>query len=195
MNNIIEQATTILKQGGVIMYPTDTAYGIGGRVDDAQAVSRVVNIKGRPDNKPMPILVSDITMAREYADRISPDVEALMSKYWPGGLTIVVPVKSGKVVSAVTGNTDKIGMRMPSQIELLEIIKQLGVPIIGSSANFSGHKTPFSVSELDPDLIGRVDLVVKGACGGNLASTVIDTTARPWKILRQGKVVVHEITG
>ncbi len=188
MNNKIRQTIEILNRGGVVIFPTDTAYGIGCRIDDPKAVERLLTIKGRPKNKAMPILASDITMVKQYVDIVDNNVKKLMDRYWPGGLTIVLPTYTGNIVPDIRGGGDTIGVRVPSHVVIREVIRGLGVPIVGSSANPSGGKTPFHKSTLDPRIVKQVDMVLEGVCGGSLPSTVLDCTRRPWKILREGAV-------
>ena len=185
MNKKIDQAILTLQKGGVIIYPTDTAFGIGCRVDDERAVDRVVAIKGRPKNKAMPILASDMEMAGQYVDTRDLQVGKLMRDFWPGGLTIVLPTHNPSLATGIKGG-DTVGIRIPNHRVLRDVIRGVGVPIIGSSANLSGGPTPFAVSELDPVLASQVDLVLEGECGGNRPSTVVDCTGMPWQILRQG---------
>jgi L-threonylcarbamoyladenylate synthase len=191
MQDDIEQATKFLKSGGIVIFPTDTAYGIGCRIDDKKAVKRLFEIRKRAETKATPVLVSSIAMARGYWEDI-PDLvlEKLIKPYWPGALTIVLQSKVEKVPSLVRGGGENLGLRMPNNKVLLSIIEEIGVPILGTSANFAGEKTPYALEELDPELVELVDYVLTGECKGKNASTVIDCSVKPWKILRQGAVKI-----
>lgn len=188
----VQKAIQILQNGGVVIFPTDTAYGIGCRIDDEKAVERVFSIKGRDFGKAVPVLVSSIDMAKRYV-KVESDVKDLMKDYWPGGLTIVLPATSAFVSPLVKGSKNTLAVRIPDKKEVLEIITKIDVPIIGTSANFAGEKTPFSFEELDQKLVGKVDFVLKGTCEKGMSSTVLDATQKPWKILRQGAVEIKMI--
>lgn len=193
MNKHIQEAITVFNQGGVVIFPTDTAFGIGCRVDKEDAVKKLYKIRQRPITQAVSLLVADIGMAKEYVRDVPQDVqEQLMKQYWPGGLTIVLQGRLDKLPALVRGGGKTIGVRMPDHGELLHIITELGVPILGPSANFHGGKTPFHISDLDPELVKKVDYVLGGDSKQNMASTVIDCTVKPWKIIRQGAVTVPE---
>ena len=115
-------------------------------------------------------------------------ITKLINLYWPGALTIVMQSKTENVPQLVRGGTGTLGVRVPEHLTALEIINGIGVPIIGTSANFSGEKTPFALEDLDPELVKLVDFVVPGECHKKVASTVIDSTVKPWKILRHGAI-------
>ena len=192
MTEQILQAIKTLKQGGIIIFPTDTAFGIGCRIDNEDAIKRLFKIRKRPESQATPVLVSGLEMAQEYLLPIPNDVkEKLIDKYWPGALTIVLPSQIEKVPNLVRGGTDTLGVRMPNHDVALEIIKNVCVPILGPSANFHGEKTPYSFEDLDPELVELVDYIVPGECSIKQASTVIDCSVKPWKILREGAIGIH----
>lgn len=185
----IDIAVKILKSGGIIIFPTDTAFGIGCRADDKMAIERLFKLRRRPHEKATPVLVSSVEMAKEYVLDIPVDVEEkLIEKYWPGALTIVLEANEEKVPALVRGGGSTVGIRMPNNEIILSIIEKLGVPILGPSANFHGEKTAYDFQDLDTELINLVDLVVEGSTTEKKASTVIDCTRYPWKILREGAV-------
>ncbi|MBI5122539.1 threonylcarbamoyl-AMP synthase [Candidatus Roizmanbacteria bacterium] len=191
MNDQIIKAIKVLKQGGIVIFPTDTAFGIGCRIDDEKAIQKLFQIRKRPETQAAPVLVSDLQMAKDYLISIPDEVkEKLIDKYWPGALTIVLPCQKDKVLNLVRGGGDNLGVRMPNNETALEIIKNVGVPIFGPSANFHGEPTPYKFEDLNPKLLKLVDYVVRGECLVKQASTVIDCSVEPWKILRQGAVNV-----
>lgn len=191
MQKEIEQAVEVFKQGGIVIFPTDTAYGIGCRIDDKNAVARLFTIRKRSESKATPVLVNTVEMAQEYLVDISKDIrEKLIEKYWPGALTIVLPCKTEKILDLVRGGGGTLGVRMPDHPVILEIIKKVGVPIIGSSANFAGENTPYRFNDVDPELIKLADYVIEGECSAGRHSTVIDCSISPWKVLREGFVKV-----
>lgn len=192
MDAITKKAIAIIKNSGIVIFPTDTAFGIGCRIDDEQAVKRLFTIRKRAETKAVPVLVSSITMAQEYLMPIPHDVsEQLMKPFWPGALTIVLESRNDKVPQLVRGGGDTLGVRIPHHKTALSLINGVGVPLIGTSANFAGEKTAYTVEELDADLVQQVDFVVPGICKIKKASTVIDCTKKPWKILRQGAVKIN----
>lgn len=187
----MKQAMKILQEGGIIIFPTDTAFGIGCRIDREDSVERLFKLRQRPFTQAMPVLASSEKMVREYVLEIPENVKLqLMDMYWPGALTIVLPARKEKVCPMVRGNGESIGMRVPNHPVPLTLIEELRVPIVGTSANFHGKPTPYEFSDLDPDLIKQVDYVLPGVCTLRKESTVIDCTQTPWKILRQGAVKV-----
>ena len=189
MNNKLGQAIKIVKNRGIIIFPTDTAFGIGCRIDDVGLVEKLFKTRKRPQEKAVPVLVASIKMAEEYAD-INTTARKLIQQHWPGGLTVVVPAKINKTNSLVRGGGKTIGIRMPNHTTTLKLIKAVGVPIIGSSANFAGEQTPYKMSDLDSELIKQVDFVLPGRCSAKLSSTVVDCTGDKIKILRQGAVKI-----
>ncbi len=189
MEEQIHQAITVLEQGGIVIYPTDTAFGIGCRIDNEASIKRLFTLRKRPETQATPVLVGSVGMAGEYWKEIPEDVQKrLISQYWPGALTIVLDCKIEKVPFLVRGGTETIGLRMPNHDTALALIRGLGMPILGPSANFHGEKTPYNFEDLNPELKKLVDYVLPGECQTKMASTVIDCTLRPWKIIRQGAV-------
>lgn len=192
MNSDIEQAISVLNNGGIIIFPTDTAFGIGCRIDNIKAIQKLFKIRKRPQSKATPVLVSSINMASEYLLEIKKDVkEKLMKKYWPGALTIVLQSKTDMVPELVRGYGTTIGVRMPNNKTILEIIERVGVPILGPSANFNGEQTPYSFNEIDTKLVQYVDMAIDGTCSLKTLSTVIDCSNNTWQILRQGAIKVN----
>lgn len=186
----MKDAVKIVKNGGIIIFPTDTAFGIGCRIDNHAAVDRLFNIRRRPIAQAMPILVSSIPMALTYYLHPSDIVRHLMKGYWPGALTIVAPCKTNMIYSPIRGGGNTVGLRMPNHPTILKIIEEVGIPILGPSANFHDHPTPYSIGDLNPELVKLVDFVVPGECTVKQASTVVDCSQDPYKIIRQGVVVL-----
>lgn len=191
----VAEAVKVLKQGGIVIFPTDTAFGIGCRVDDEDAVKRLFSLRRRPETKAVPVLVTSLHMAQEYVQKIPEEViNKLIKPYWPGALTIVLPSKTDKVPNLVRGGGDTIGLRVPDHLTTLALINGVGIPLLGTSANFAGGATPHTFESLDPELIKLVDYVVPGDCHQGKSSTVIDCTKTSWQILRQGAVSI-ELSG
>ena len=139
-----------------------------------------------------PVLVSGLEMAKDYVLEVPKDVkEKLIDKFWPGALTIVLQSKIDMVPELVRGHGTTIGIRMPNNKIILEIIKGVGVPILGPSANFHGENTPYDFKQLNNELIKLVDYVVSGECELKRSSTVIDCSKTPWEVLRQSALKVN----
>jgi L-threonylcarbamoyladenylate synthase len=197
MDKHIQHAIEIVKDGGIIIFPTDTAFGIGCRIDKPKSVDRLFRIRRRPMTQAMPILVDSTDVALTYLDSPSDIVRRFMTTYWPGALTIVSRCKKELIYSPIRAGGNTVGLRMPNHSTILTIIKGVGVPVLGSSANFHGDPTPFSNEDLNPQLTALVDYVVPactriagrpGECTVKQASTVVDCSLTPYKIIRQGAV-------
>src|SRR3989344_8757196 len=147
------EAVENFKSGKIVIFPTDTAIGIGCRIDDEKAVEKLFRIRKRPKDKPLLALVSSLEMAKQYWREIPEDVNDLIKKYWPGSLTLVLHSNEVKVPKIVTGNTNTLGMRLPKDYKLQKLIEDVGVPILAPSANFHGEKTPFNLRDVNPELV------------------------------------------
>ncbi|MDO8657336.1 MAG: L-threonylcarbamoyladenylate synthase [Candidatus Levybacteria bacterium] len=191
MEQQIKEAVKILKNGGIVVFPTDTAFGVGCRVDDEKAVKRLFEIRKRPETQAAPVLVDTVKMAKDYLESIPKDIiDKLIEPYWPGALTIILPCKVEKVPELVRGGGSTLGVRIPNHPVARSIIRGVSIPILGPSANFHGQKTPFRFKDLDPEFVKLVDFVVKGECTVREASTVIDCSVKQWKVLREGAVEI-----
>lgn len=194
VNNHIREAVAILRQGGIVIFPTDTAFGIGCRMDDRTAVDRLFGIRNRPRTQATPVLVASEAMAARLYRSVTPVMRALMQRYWPGALTIIGTCRQDAVYEPVRGGTDTIGIRMPDHTVPLALIGSLDVPLLGPSANFHGESTPYRDVEVDPDLVKLADYFIPGVCRESNVSTVVDCTVEPYRIVRQGAVrFPHEL--
>lgn len=189
MNKKIKEAIRVFNEGGIVIFPTDTAFGIGCRVDKPETIKRLYTIRKRPQTRQTSLLVSDIAMVKNYVTAIPDGVEEkLIKPYWPGAVTIILLANKETVPSLVRAGGETVGIRMPDHTDILSLIFALGVPILGPSANFHGEKTPFSYDELDSNLVKLADFVLPGVCERKSASTVIDTTVSPWRVVREGEI-------
>ena len=185
----IKKAAEVLKQGGIVIFPTDTAFGIGCRMDNEDSVKRLFSLRKRPQDQATPVLFSSIEMMKDYLLDIPKEVkEELMDKYWPGAITIILPCKTDKVFNLIRGSSSNLGVRIPDDDNLISIIEKLGVGILGPSANFHGAKTPYNFKDLDPELVNFADFVVEGECKLKKPSTVIDCSVKPLQIIREGAI-------
>lgn len=191
MNEDLEKAVEILKNGGIVIFPTDTAFGIGCRIDDEKAVKRVFEIKKRPYNAALLVLVDSVKMAERYVEIPKDARDKLVNKYWPGGLSLFFKCKQEKVPDIVRADSHVLAVRWPNHKIIEEVIRQVGVPIIATSANISGEPTPYSLTEVNRALLNQVDYVMRGECTYKKESTIIDTTVNPWNIVRYGTIKVE----
>ncbi len=188
---VIEEVVGILKNGGIAIYPTDTVYGVGGDPYNEYVVDKIFAIKKR-GRKPLPILVSSIEAAEELA-YVSDTALKLMKYFWPGPLTLVLPVKN-RLPQKITLGTGKIGIRMPAHKVPLLLAKGLSGAIIGTSANLSGHPAPRTADEALKELGEYVDVVLDaGPTPGGVPSTVVEIINGEIKILREGPISFREI--
>ncbi len=188
----LARAIEVLINGGVVVFPTDTAFGIGCRIDSDTSIERLFSIRRRPITQPTPVLVSNIDMALSYFEHPSKMVIDLMQTYWPGALTIISGCDNSRVNELVRGGGNTIGLRLPNHRDTLAMIDQVGVPILGPSANFHGLPTPYKYEDLDPELVQLVDYVLPGECSMKQASTVVDCSGEKIYIRRQGGVILPE---
>ncbi|MFH1781682.1 MAG: L-threonylcarbamoyladenylate synthase [Patescibacteria group bacterium] len=187
----VNKVLDILNKGGIVVFPTDTAYGIGCRIDNEPAIKKLFQIRKRPVTQAAPVMVSSIQMAQRYLQPIISEVKQLMRKYWPGALTIIYPCIEQKIPSFVRGGSAALGVRIPANHSLLSIIEQLDCPILGPSANFHADFTPYKFNEINKDLLKLVDYAINDDSeikGG--ISTVLDCTVKPFKIIRQGNIKI-----
>lgn len=192
MDNQIDEAVRVLRQGGIVIFPTDTAFGIGCRIDKRESVDRLFEIRKRPIEQAVPVLVDGIGMAKKYLIEPSAPAVRFMERYWPGQVTIISWCDKEKVYGPVRGNGEKIGLRMPDHSVPLSLIRDVGVPLLGPSANFHGQHTPFTEEDLDPELVRLVDFKVSGVCTVGVISTVVDVTENPPRYVRRGYVRIPE---
>ncbi len=183
-------AIEMFKQGEIGIFPTDTAFGIGCKINDDKSVKRLFKIRNRPGNKPLLALMDSLEMVKKYTEVSNEVLEKLIKKYWPGELTIVLPCKKDLVSTLVRANGETLAVRMPNSNDLRSLITKVGVPILAPSANLSGGKTPFSVTDLNKDVVCLVDFVLYGSSTIKKESTIIDCSKKPWKVLRSGAIDV-----
>jgi L-threonylcarbamoyladenylate synthase len=189
INKILEIGEMI-KKGGVIVYPTDTVYGIGGNPFLEDVVIRIKNIKQR-EEKAMPILVSSLEKAKEIAYFNDLSLK-IANTFWPGPLTIVLKTKV-KFSPHLTGGRDSIGLRIPNHELALKIIEASGGALIGTSANISGRPPAISIEDLDEKIKSSVDLIIDGGkCYLGKPSTVIEVIDSKIKIIRIGAIGIDE---
>jgi len=185
-NNEIEQAARIIREGGLVVFPTETVYGLGANALDASAVRRIYALKGRPATSPLIVHVAGIEQAKELAAEWLPEAERLARQYWPGPLTIVVPKKS-VIPDEVTAGLPTVGLRMPRHPVALELLRAAGVPIAAPSANRFTQLSPTTAEHVREAFGGDTPFLLNGGpCEVGLESTVIAVTREGLEVLRLG---------
>jgi L-threonylcarbamoyladenylate synthase len=189
----VEQAITILKQGGIVACPTDTVYGVVAAINIEPAVERIYRIKGRPRSQALPILLADKSQMADVAKIVPLVAWRLADKFWPGALTLVL-LKAESVPDIVTGGGKTVAVRVANHPMPVAIIRGLGVPIVGTSANLSGHPSALTAEEVRAQIGDRVDMIIDGGrCPGGIESTIVDLSGETPLILRKGAIPLEEI--
>ncbi len=189
----IEKGISILRQGGIVAFPTDTVYGLGACVSISQAVERVYKVKERPPDMPLPLLLADVSQITKVAEPVPPIAWLLIHNFLPGALTIVLP-KSNSVPDIITAGRTTIAVRIPAHPVPSALAEGLGTPIVGTSANLSGQPSPLTANEVYSQLGDKIDLIIDGGrCPGGRESTIVDVTEETPVVLREGAISREEL--
>jgi L-threonylcarbamoyladenylate synthase len=188
----ISKAIGILKEGGVIIFPTDTVYGLGGNALDGEVVRRVYEIKKRPTGLAFPLLLADPSQIAMVARDVSSTAWHLVQRFLPGGLTLILP-KSSSIPDIISGGGNTVGVRIPHHAVTLALIQGLGAPLIGTSANVSGRPSVQNCRDLDQEVKDKVDFIIDGGECSGMESTIIDVTVDPPHLIREGVVPRSDI--
>ncbi|MBF0413548.1 MAG: threonylcarbamoyl-AMP synthase [Desulfamplus sp.] len=198
-NPEIVKAGKIIQNGGVVIFPAKCLYGIAADALNPKAVERVFNIKQRPLTNPILVLIDDINQLSSLVKPLSEQeflpqsAIALIKKFWPGNITLVFDAMSNVPVE-LTAGTGKIGVRIPGHSLARELVKQVGRPITGTSANISGRAGCRNIADIDPEILNSVDMILNaGALKGGIGSTVVDITYNQIRIIREGVIASDEI--
>ncbi|MFO6496959.1 L-threonylcarbamoyladenylate synthase [Bacillus sp. z60-11] len=190
----ITQAARLLQQNETVAFPTETVYGLGANAKSTEAVAKIYEAKGRPSDNPLIVHIADIQQLEEFAKVDSSQASALMERYWPGPLTLVLPCKQGVLSTRVTAGLDTVAVRMPDHPVALALIKEAGVPVAAPSANVSGKPSPTKAAHVIHDLNGRIAGIVDGGpTGVGVESTVVSCTGDIPVILRPGGVTKEQL--
>ncbi len=190
--NYIREAAQVIKDGGVVAFPTETVYGLGANALDEKCVKKIFIAKGRPQDNPLIIHVASKDISK-YAKNIPEIATKLMDRFWPGPMTLILE-KKDIIPMETSANLDTIGIRMPSNEVALELIKESGVPIAAPSANISGRPSPTDIERCIEDLTGRVDYIIGGQKSEvGLESTIVDCTVYPPIVLRPGGITLEKL--
>ena len=190
----IEEAARILKTGGLVAFPTETVYGLGGNGLDKEAARKIYAAKGRPSDNPLILHVSKMEEVYPLVENVPEKAKRLMESFWPGPLTLIL--KKSKIVPLEsTGGLDTVAIRCPDNALTLELIERAGLPVAGPSANLSGSPSPTEASHVYHDLSGRIEGILDdGAVGIGVESTILDmSTDRP-TLLRPGAITLEDLT-
>ena len=189
----VKRGVSILRQGGLVVFPTDTVYGLGACIKIPQAIERVYGVKERPHGMALPLLLADTLQISEVAESVPPIAWLLADKFLPGALTIVLP-KSSPVPDIITAGGATVAVRIPDQPVPIALIRGLGEPIVGTSANLSGRPSPLTADEVYSQLGDKIDFIIDGGkCPAGRESTVVDVTKEIPVILREGAISREEI--
>ena len=186
----IEKAADTLKNGGVVAFPTDTVYGIGVDPFQPEAIEKLYTIKGRPRDKPIPILVGSYQDVENVAQNLPKIFFQLIKQFWPGALTLIVEAKG--LPTQITAGGKTVGLRMPNHPIALKMLRCFAGPIATTSANKSNKAPTTSKLQIEQELGSLVDLIIDGGeTNTGTSSTVIDLIETPPKVLRQGEIFIE----
>ncbi len=188
-----DEAAEIIKTGGLVAVPTETVYGLAGNGLDEEAVKQIYEVKGRPQVKPLSLMVPGAEAMDRYCEDVPQGARLLAERFWPGPLTIVLKAKDF-IPSIVLAGGDTVGLRCPDHPMTLELLKKAGVPFAAPSANPSGEESPKTAQKVWDYFSGKIEGIIDGGeCGIGRESTIISMAQKPYRILRQGALAEKEI--
>ena len=180
----LERAAELLRAGQLVAFPTDTVYGVGAPAFDANAVASIYVAKERPPDKAIPVLIADASDLSRIAASVPDCARALIARFWPGALTLVLPKRPD--VSEIVSSDETVAVRIPN-LDLARALLRLTGPLAATSANRSGQPSPVTAADVMAQLGGRIAAVLDGGpCPGGISSTVVDCVASPPRVLREG---------
>ena len=191
----LERAGSIIRDGGLVAFPTETVYGLGGDALNPESSKKIYAAKGRPSDNPLIVHVADIESVADIVKEIPEAARKLADAFWPGPLTMIMN-KSDKVPYETTGGLDTVAIRMPNNKIALELIRQSGGYIAAPSANTSGRPSPTVARYCVEDLSGKIEMIIDGGqVGIGLESTIVDLTSGTPMILRPGYITKEMLSG
>ena len=189
----LKEAAALLRAGQLVAVPTETVYGLAGNGLDETAVEQIYEVKGRPQVKPLSLMVPDALAMERCCREVPPQAHALAKHFWPGPLTIVLRSKD-LVPAIVRAGGETVGLRCPDHPMTLELLRLSGIPFAAPSANPSGEPSPKTAEEVEAYFDGKIAAIVDGGpCGLGKESTILDMSQRPFRILRQGALPAEKI--
>jgi L-threonylcarbamoyladenylate synthase len=190
---ILKESAEIIRMGGIVIFPTHGLYGLAGDALNPDVISRIFKIKSRPSAKPLLVLVRNQKILESLVQDIPMQARQLMKEFWPGKLTIIFSARQ-TLSKILTGNTGKIGIRLPGHPVPLALTTLLENPITGTSANLSGQPGVADIRNLDSTILHKVDLVLDaGPLLGGTGSTVVDVTDKKCRIIREGIISAEQV--
>ena len=187
----LEEACRILQKGGLVAFPTETVYGLGGDAMHPEASAKIYAAKGRPSDNPLIVHIADMDALEDIAQSVPEAAVKLADHFWPGPLTMIFPKKEA-VPKSTTGGLETVAVRMPSHPVARALIRESGVYIAAPSANTSGRPSPTKAEHVKEDLDGRIDMILDGgAVGIGLESTIVDLSTAVLTILRPGYITAE----
>lgn len=189
----ILEAARVIKEGGLVIFPTETVYGLGADALNSQAVRKIFYVKNRPLDNPLIVHISNLDQLEILSNNLTKNMYRLVEKFWPGPLTVIIR-KSEKVLDEVSAGLETIAVRMPAHPVALKLIEFSGTPIAAPSANPAGRPSPTSGEHVKRDMMGKVDVIIdSGETLFGVESTIIDITRDPPILLRPGALPVEEV--
>lgn len=189
----IKQGISVLKEGGIVAFPTDTVYSLGASISIVPAVEQVYRVKQRPRQRALPVLLADISQIGEVAEAVPRIARLLAEKFLPGALTLVLP-RSESVPDIVTSGGNTVAVRVPAHPIPVALVRGVGTPVVGTSANLSGQPSALTYEEAHTQLGDKADLIIDGGrCPGGTESTIVDLTGEVPVILREGAISREEL--
>jgi len=190
---VIRETVRIIQNGGMVVFPTRTLYGLGVDANNPSAIGRLFQVKGRDPEKPVSILIKSQEALASYTVTIPPAAIPLMNRFWPGRITLIFLANAG-VSPLLTAGTGKIGIRIPDHPVAVKLVNALDHPLTGTSANYSGNPGVSRIEDLPRDFLNQMDMIIDaGPLSGGIGSTVIDATTDPPTVLREGTVSKKEL--
>ena len=183
----IDKIVEVIDNGGLVITPTDTIYGIMGDALNEDVIRRVFEVKQRPYNKPLLLLMDSFEMVDNYTEELSEMEKKLVKRFWPGLVTFILK-KNDNVSDLITSGSDTVGIRIPDNKDILEIISKLKRPVISTSANITGTEVITSTKLLEKDLIDNIDYIYDGGVVNDVSSTIVRVVDNKVNILREGKL-------
>lgn len=189
----IDEAALILKNGGIVAFPTETVYGLGADATNLKAVRKVYEVKQRPLNHPVIVHLSDFSQISNWAENVSTHAKTLMTHFWPGPLTLILK-RTKNVPDEITGGQNTVALRMPAHPIALALLNKTECPLVAPSANRFGQLSPTHSDHVKQELGSRVDFVIEGGyCDVGIESTILDISSKEPRILRPGAITPSQI--
>jgi len=190
----LDQILGVLNRDGLLVYPTETFYGLGGLATSDIALQSIYQLKGRQQNQPLPFVASDLAMVMDFVEEIPPEALILTKAFWPGPLTLVLKARAEKLPAKALGPAETIAVRVPPLAWLQELVREAGVLLVATSANLSGQPPLSDFSQVYELFAEKVEVLIDGGkTPGGQPSTILDVTVSPPRCLREGVIPFERI--